>query len=87
MEVRYYVMRAGAEFRVMREGKPKGQHATQDEALRSAMFMASIESEANGSEIFLEDDAGRLQHELTIGPVRKPPARLLLQVGDETVFA
>jgi hypothetical protein len=51
------------------------------------MFMASIESEANGSEIFLEDDAGRLQHELTIGPVRKPPARLLLQVGDETVFA
>ena len=70
MRVRYYVMREGENWQVRREAKPQGRRPVRDQAIESAVFMASIEANRYGepAEVFVEDDTGALLLERTVRP-------------------
>ena len=83
MRTRYYVMHCADKFQVMREGKPKGTHATKDLAMRSTLFMASIEGDC---EILSGNSGGRLVHEYYVGS-SPDERRSIMRVGFEEVLA
>ena len=61
--IRYYVLRAGSEFEVRREGRLKRTHAIEASALHTAKFMASVEAAKLGAntQVILETLPGKLQ--------------------------
>jgi len=70
MRTRYYVLPAGNQYRVLREGKPQGLHASEAQAMASAVFMASVEASRSLStvELFVADERGILVQDRLIGP-------------------
>ena len=57
----YYVVRAGEQFEVKREGVSKGLHELEARALQAAKFMAAVEAAKfdTFAEVYLEVQRGR----------------------------
>lgn len=93
MRIRYYVLRDGDRYRLLRESKHQGFHDTMPDANESAVFMASIEAGRLQTvvEIFAEDEGGRLMldrivhpdDQVCVSPFGKPK---VLRVGREEVL-
>jgi len=93
MQIRYYVLPDGNQFKVLREGKRRGFHSTQGAAIESALFMGSIEAAKQQTtvELFIEE-GGRLVLDRIIGPddrvgLSATGRPRVIRVGAEEVLA